>query len=656
MTYDQLLPVYRQATGLPGQDAAFNQWVQGVIDATGAGSVEAIPDGFFQTPQGQQYVQRTTVQAPAATTTATTTPSTPAVGGTVSLAEALAELRLDADFAALPANWQTEIAQIAIAQGLEAAGAEMARRASAPDQDPTFADARASLTRWAGKAAQESTNTGSDALTTPIEQDLLDQVLPGLYDDIEGDAERRKLVATLTGQATDDYDTARNALSEEENQRRLLEEYEMADTTSTRLSDSAGTSADDQLAALQASIAAMQENLSGDLAAQAAALQQQIASLSGSLNQLSADQISAFGQQIDANQRNLERSIASQQQNLTNEVAALRGATDANAVARRAALQAEIDGLTAAQAPMAQARLDSANALTTAVNLGLESTNDALTAQRARQGYLGSSSFSDAALARAAIGARQQGAQAMGSAREMNAADTRSIQARGATEGRGIEDDYANTLMGLSGREATGGRSLADILAQGTERVANDWAGGLSTISNNNSTGLFGIRNAGANQSYQDRVAGSNDLQALLDALAKGSGVIGSQKATQQQDARDGGTMARQGYFDNAYTRGQGAILSRPGLSTNLVGTLTGLENYGNSGTNRALGTLGWWATGGQQAPTLGSVPAVVDNSGNDIAGLGAGLLGSALNVGNSAGWWKKNKLGEDVTNSANDD
>lgn len=60
MTHDQLLPVYRQITGLPGQDDAYNHWVQGIIDDAGVGGTDAIPSDYFTTPKGQAYVQKTT--------------------------------------------------------------------------------------------------------------------------------------------------------------------------------------------------------------------------------------------------------------------------------------------------------------------------------------------------------------------------------------------------------------------------------------------------------------------------------------------------------------------------------------------------------------------------------------------------------------------
>ncbi len=481
----------------------------------------------------------------------------------------------------------------------------------------------------------------ADTETLPVEQGLLGTALPGLVQDVEGDAQRRALANQLSGTATAAFNNAANALSPEENAKRLAEELSQADVTGGLINDSASTAAADKLAALQESIAAMQDNLSGDLATKATALQQQIAAFQANLSTLDATQKSALAEQIASQQKNLEDSITAQRNNLTTEIAGLRGAADAQSVARKAALQAEIDGLTAAQVPMAQARLDSAAALTTAVNLGLESTRDQLTAQRAKQGYIGSSTFSDAANARAAIQARQQAAQAMGTAREANAGDLRTIQARAATEGRSIADELANNNLSIAGREATGGRTLADLLAGGTQTLADTGATGLSAIKNNTGTSLFNLNNAGAGQSFQDQTFGADQKRALADALAKGSGDIGGNLASQLQAGRDSTTLAKQNYFDNAYTRGLSGTLAIPGLASTLAGSLAGIDNYGQSGLNRTQNLLNWWATPNAAAPVQQFQAVQADNSGNQIASLGSSLLGAATKAGQANNWWQ---------------
>lgn len=480
----------------------------------------------------------------------------------------------------------------------------------------------------------------TDTTALPIEQGLLQQVTPSLLGDVEADAGRRQLVSDLTSDVRSSYDRAVDAFSPEANAARLAEEYAQADATGQKIGTSAATSAADQLAALQESIASMQENLTGELATRAQALQDQITALNTNLDTLDASQKATLAKQIAANQQNLEQSITSQRESLGAEIASLRTAADAQSQARAAALQREVDALTAAQAPMAKARLDSANALATAVNMGLQSTTDAMTAQRAKQGYLGSSSFDQANLARAGINARQQAAGALGAAREQNAADIRDIGVHGATEGRSISDQLADTMAGISGREATGGRSLADLLATGTQGYADTLAGGNAGISGATATGRFNVGNAGTTQTFQDQTFGAQQKRSLADALAGGGAGISATLAGQQQAARDATTSARQSYFDNAYTRGLSGNLAIPGLASSLVGNLTALDNYGQSGLGRTQNALNWWALPNSSAPVNQYQAVQADNTGNQISALGSGLLGAAVGIGNQSNWW----------------
>lgn len=51
MTYAELLPIYQQATGLPGQDDAFNSWVQNLINTSGSQTgLDGIPPGYVTAP------------------------------------------------------------------------------------------------------------------------------------------------------------------------------------------------------------------------------------------------------------------------------------------------------------------------------------------------------------------------------------------------------------------------------------------------------------------------------------------------------------------------------------------------------------------------------------------------------------------------------
>ncbi len=498
MTYQALLQQYqRERPGGPGGDD-FNNWV---IQRTGTGNWDEIPDNFF-----------TTNPTPAANTT-----SAPAAGG----GDSTLEGQLQAYFSSNPA----------FAAEYERVKAGGDQRSPIEWMYDHLQNSPADLTKF---QAQVNTSLGTNVDATggqPLEQALLGQFLPGLLADAGNDEQRRQLVDQLTKQLTGNFTTTVNALSPEANAARLAAELDQAGKTGAEISSSAATSAADQ-------------------------------------------------------QKALEDAMAARRNALAAEIAALRGAFDTQSAARRAALQTELDQLTAAQAPLSKARLDTANALASGINLGLEDTTDRLTAERAKQGYIGTSTFDNNALARATIGARQQAAQALGSARELNAGDVRAIGAHGATEGRTIADELAANLLNTSGREATEGRTLADLLATGGQGIATNLA-------------------------------------------------------TQQQGARDSTTLARQGYFDNAYTRGIGQLLTIPGLTTSLTGSLGALDNYGQSGMNRALSALNWWNTNQGAAPTAGYTPLTADTSGNDIAGLGAGLLGAGLKYAQGSDWWR---------------
>lgn len=509
---------------------------------------------------------------------------------------------------------------------------------------------------------------------------------------------------------------------------RLQQENAMADQTAGTLATNARTAANSQLGALQTAIGQMQGSLQGELAARAAALQQQIASLNQNLDQYDSTQRKALADQIAAEQANLEQAVTSQRQNLQTEldqlnaaagtqaqsrraalqqeIQTLSTATDEQSTARRAALQqelttlteaagtqaqskrdalqTEIAGLTAAQAPMSAARIASAEALTTAVNLGLESTKDQLSAEQAKAGYLGGSTMGDASLARATIGARQQAAQAMAGAKEANASDVRTIGTRAATEGRGIEnaladttasnsvygagqnrslaDELANnrfglarlgaegeagiatnladTLAGISTHGATSGRALSDSLATGRRAIGDQGAAGTAAITNATGLGRMNIGNAGATGTYNDAIYGAGAGRSLADQLSQGTYGISTNLATQLQGAADKGAIAKQNYFDNDYTRSLQLASTLPSLTNNLASTTTNLAGLGTAGLNNTLNTLNWWNSNSQPQP-LGTYAQQPSQAGNGLGNLGAGLTGAALQFANAQNWWQ---------------
>jgi hypothetical protein len=421
----------------------------------------------------------------------------------------------------------------------------------------------------------------------------------------------------------------------------LAQDFNNANQTVAANIAAANQAAQTNLAALATATAAMRQNLTGDLAARASALQQQIDSLTQNLNQLDATQRQALTTQVASMQADLEQSITTQRQALTDQINALGTAATTEASARRASLQQELDGLNAAQAPLAEARMRAGELQATAVNVGLQRTQDQLTADAARAGYVGGSTVQDAAMARASIDARQRAAEAISGARVANAGDTRDIAVRGATGQRSIADALAASQREIAGQSATGNAALTGALAQGRQQIGNFSSAGTAGITNNTAVARAGIGAQGANQTFQDQVFGSQQQRAIADALAQGNLSVTANQANQTQQAQNQGTAARATYYDNDYNRSLNAALGLTAIPTNLTATLTGLDNYANSGTNRALNTLNWWSSNTGAAPTPGYTPVTAPTTGNGISSVGNGLFQLGTSVGAANNWWQ---------------
>lgn len=507
--------------------------------------------------------------------------------------------------------------------------------------------------------------TGSQSV--PLEQGLLDSALPGIQADIAKDAERRTVADNLATSATQGATAATTQLARTQGghfdgktylaqnpdvaaafagakqanpgldintfaEQHFLENGQRegrkpAYVQSAQLAQEFANT--DQataasVSALSTATNALQQNLTGDLANRAAALQQQIQTLGSNLDQLDATQRSALAAQISATQANLEQSVAAQKIALQNQVEALGGIATAEAAARKTALEQEIAGLNAAQQPLADARVKAAQLQATAVNVGLERTRDQLTANNARAGYVGGSTAQDAAMTRATVDARQRSAEAIGGAQTANAIDTRDIGARGASGQRTIADALTSANRDIAATGATGNYNLTSGLATGTRTIADAGAAGAAGITNQTAQSRAGIGALNANTQFADQVFGADQKRSIGDALASGNYSLATQ-----------GTAAKTAFQNADFGRTMNASLALTAVPQNLVTTLNGLDNYANSGLNRAQNTLNWWSTGSGAAPTPGITPVQPSNTGNDISNLGAGVANAALNK-----WW----------------
>lgn len=421
----------------------------------------------------------------------------------------------------------------------------------------------------------------------------------------------------------------------------LAQDFNNADKTTAANIAANNTALKTQLGALTDATTAMQGNLQGDLAAKAAALQTQIASLNQNLDQLDASQKAALAQQIATQQQDLEQSIATQRQALQDQIAALGTAATADAAAKRASLEQEIQGLTAAQAPLNAARVAAAQMQVTAINAGLQSTQDQLTAKNALAGYVGGSSGQDAALARSAIDARQNAAIALGSANTANATDTRDIGVQGATGARTIADALAEAQMAIASQAAGGNAGLTVAGAQGKQQLGDLGATGLASITGNTAASRAGIGALGANTTYSNVAGGADAAKAIADARAQGTYGLTSGTAQNNLLTTQQGNAAKATYYDSDYARSLAAAVAPTTIAGNLVSTLNGLNNYSTSGLTNAQGLLNWWSTNQAPPPTTGAIAVTPSTAGNSISNLGTGLVNAGVSVGNANNWWK---------------
>lgn len=495
----------------------------------------------------------------------------------------------------------------------------------------------------------------------PLEQALLEEVIPGVIGQVQGDTARQAEVDRLTDQTTTGFNDLRTVLDRsaittdpttgQPTSANLDAQRANADATSAAITGAAEAAAQSQLAALQTSVAQIQGNLSGALADRAAALQQAIGAYSQNLTTLDASQRAALAEQIAAQQQNLEQSVATQRQALEQEVSALQGNASAAAQSRRAALEQQLSTLRAAQAPLNDARMRAGEALATAVNLGLQSTQDQLRAEAAREGFVGGSTMQDAALGRAAIGARQDAAQAIGNARVANATDSRDIEARGSERLYSIEDVLAGETQRARDYGASTGARLTAGAAEGLRAINDAGAAGTRTIADTTATNRANLGNYGASTTYADTTAGIDANLNLKNALATGTYDISTNLAGQTQNAATQGAIAKSGYFDQLYPGALNAAQITAGLPAAEAAAKTSLIPYGTAGANNALGLLNWWNTSATP-PTSTAVTTQPNQTGNQIGALGANLVGAGFQIANANDWWKTPTTGKGPTTS----
>lgn len=438
-----------------------------------------------------------------------------------------------------------------------------------------------------------------------------------------------------------------------------------------------------QRQAIDTQNATLHGNLNTERDLRAGALQTQLNSQGAAINTRAASQLAGLQAEIAAMRGSLDQSQQAKADALEAQVAKLTSNIDSYDAEQQAALTREITQLAAAQLPVSQARVQQAENIITGINVGLEQTRDQLDSQQAAQGFIGSSSSSQGNLARAVVGARTNAAQAMGDARIANALDDRTINSRGATEGRSISNStagnrfalgqydantgYANDLEGasearrLSDELASGTRSISDLSAQ--ERYALDTYGNqtgyenasyfgsegrkISDATTNASKALtdatatsrFNLSNYGANTGYTDSLSSAADKRGILDAGAAGN------RAVSARANDDTFAVNKYGADTSFADRIMGADDTRSlsnALATGRAGVQTNLSTQQQAARDAAAGQKNAYfdANYTRQLGTALTMPSLTTNYTSSISALdqykNAGLNRSL----DTLNWW----------------
>lgn len=295
---------------------------------------------------------------------------------------------------------------------------------------------------------------------------------------------------------------------------------------------------------------------------------------------------------------------------LDSRTAQLGSAIDANEQARQRTL-----------AVLNSERLGAAEGQVTGINLGLERTKDQLAAQEAMKGYIGGGAMADANLARAVVGARQNAAGVVGQARVINATDVRSLG-----------DDVAGMRLSNTGNDATDRFGIKSGAATDRFGIKSGGADSRFSITSGDATARTGITNDAAGQRLT--LAGATGDRTLSNAFAMNAGVA---------DAKNKGTQMRSDYYDANGKRQLVAALAPASVAANRMGLQSTADGMGRAGLDHALSALGFFTS--SATPTqAGSFTTTPSQAGNDLAGLGAGITGGAISIGNANKWWQTPK------------
>jgi hypothetical protein len=477
---------------------------------------------------------------------------------------------------------------------------------------------------------QFASSLGLELETGPAvnaEQALGDYALQQGQADILRDAERKKEAEQILAGYQPTFDAARGTIADMyptvpgQNSAMLNSELAASDAAAKAQTD-----------ALNAQLATLSGSLTGELAAKAANIQNQVASLTAGLGTFTAAERTSLAQQVASQFQALDQEVAARRQALTAQLSTMGSAISAHDVAMRTALQAELGQLNAAQEPLNAARISGAQTIASSINLGAQAQQDRVRADAAQAGYVGSSTGTDMAIARAAIGGRQGAAEAMSNATIQNATDTAGIARYGANTEFNIAAGTAGANRDLGFYGAGENRTVSDYGAAGTRGISDFSSTGVRTIDNNANTGNLNISNFGAGETR----------------------TLGDYGATARKATTDFGAGEKRNISDTAAGRGLSlfsndlqrrlAALSLPAQAVQQEFKVRGMaDSYGQSGFDRTMNNLNYFRTNAGAAPSMATFTG---NTGidNGLDNLGAGIVSAAGGIAKANNYWASPK------------
>lgn len=452
----------------------------------------------------------------------------------------------------------------------------------------------AALANWRRKVADTNTTlSAGNENTVNLEQDLLERTVNRGYADMENDAARQKWARDLVAEYDRTFAGANQTIADLYNGNRLTQEQEASTRATNELLGNVSQNTSERNAALAALVNSATEGLRTQVDARGLAINQQEAARRQALADLVAAERAAIQTDVSERGASLQSELAT----------------------RRDALAKSIADLTAAQEPLNAERIKAAQTQATAVNLAAQQARDQAVAQAAQDGYVGSSSGGDAAMARAMLAGRQGAAEQLGMARVANASDMAGIGRYGATERRALGDYGAIQNRQVSDYGTGQRRSLADLNAGETRSMSDSFAKDRRDLSDFSANEGRNIASQGAAQRYN----------------------IANENANLGMTIRNDGSTRRFDLFSNDLNRRLANLNTPATLFNSRINLANAAEDFGNSGFNRTMDSLNRFRTSGAPAPSLTpNLTTANTTMGNGLQNLGGGLAGAGFSMMNS--------------------